>query len=84
MNGVQRKKCEGTTSPLVNGAEPDNLMSKTQIEQLLIAKEFTMMKESLGEILLILQCPLTPKEREELWQRFASLLERYVEEKRKQ
>jgi len=47
------------------------------------AKELARMKQSLGEILLALQCSLTTKERHDLWERFALLLERYVEEKRK-
>jgi hypothetical protein len=31
------------------------------------AKELAAMKESLGELLLALQCPLTTKERHDLW-----------------
>jgi len=37
------------------------------------------MKELLGEILLALQCPLTPEEQQELWQCFESLLNQYVD-----
>ena len=48
------------------------------------AKELAVMKESLGEILLALQCQLTPKERQELWQCFESLLAQYAERKREQ
>jgi len=48
------------------------------------AEELTAMKESLGEILLALQCLLTPKERQELWQCFESLLAQYAEKKREQ
>ena len=63
-------------------------MSKTQrtIEsrRLPSAKELADMKKSLGEILLALQCPLTPKERQELWQYLESLLEQYVDENRRQ
>lgn len=63
-------------------------MSNTQIEiqsaKLLSAKELADMKETLGQILLALQCPLTIEERQNLWQFFELLLERYVEEKRKE
>ena len=48
------------------------------------AKELAVMKESLGEILLVLQSRLTRKERQELWQCFESLLAQYAERKRKQ
>lgn len=37
------------------------------------------MKELLGEILLVLQCPLTQKERQELWQCFEFVLNQYVD-----
>ena len=47
-------------------------------------KELAVMKESLGETLLVLQSRLTPKERQELWQRFELLLAQYAERKRKQ
>jgi len=49
----------------------------------LSAKELAYMKETLGEILLDLQCPLTPEERQNLWQCFELLLERYVEAQKK-
>lgn len=48
------------------------------------AKELATMKESLGEILLALQCLLAPKERQELWQCFESLLAQYAEKKKEQ
>ena len=48
------------------------------------AKELPVMKESLGEVLLALQCLLTPKEQQELWQCFGSLLAQYAERKREQ
>jgi hypothetical protein len=47
------------------------------------AKELDAIKESLGEILLVLQCPLTAKEQQELWQCFESLLAQYAEQKNK-
>jgi len=46
-------------------------------------KELAEMRETLGEILLALQYPLTPKERQNLWQYFELLLERYVEAQKK-
>lgn len=52
--------------------------------KLLSAKELADMKETLGQMLLALQCPLTPEERENLWQCFELLLERYVEGKNKE
>jgi hypothetical protein len=56
---------------------------QTAIEnrKLLYTKDLAEKKESLGEILLALQCPLTAKERQELWQCFESLLAQYVEQK---
>lgn len=57
-------------------------MSDTQIEvrstKHLSAEELSEIGELLGEILLALQCPLTPKEQQDLWQCFELLLERYV------
>ena len=58
-------------------------MSDTQIaienRKLPSTKELDAMKESLGEILLALQCQLTAKEQQELWQCFESLLAQYAE-----
>jgi hypothetical protein len=63
-------------------------MSETQTEiqsaKCLSAKELAEIRESLGEILLALQCPLTPEEQQNLWQCFELLLERYIEEKKKE
>jgi hypothetical protein len=62
-------------------------MDETQTEiksaKCLSAKELSEMKESLGEILLALQCLLTAKEQQELWQCFESLLVQYAEQKNK-
>ncbi|MDD5326598.1 MAG: hypothetical protein PHY02_02145 [Phycisphaerae bacterium] len=44
-------------------------------------KELDSTKEALGEILLALQCQLTAKERQELWQCFESLLAQYAEQR---
>jgi hypothetical protein len=46
--------------------------------------DLAAMKESLGEILLALQCPLTAKEQQELWQCFESLIAQYAEQKIKE
>lgn len=58
-------------------------MSNTQTaienKKLPHTKELDAIKESLGEILLALQCPLTANERQELWKYFESLLAQYVE-----
>jgi hypothetical protein len=50
----------------------------------LSAKELSEIGESLGEILLDLQCPLTAKEQQEFWQCFESLLAQYAEQKIKE
>ncbi len=48
------------------------------------AEELAEMKELLGEILLALQCQLTAKEQQELWQCFESLLVQYAERKKEE
>ena len=63
-------------------------MDETQTEiknvKCLSAEELSEIGELLGEILLALQCPLTPTEQQDLWQYFELLLERYIEGKRKE
>jgi hypothetical protein len=61
-----------------------NTETKIQSAKCLSTKELTEMKESLGEILLALQCPLTAKEQQELWQCFELLLSQYSEQKIKE
>ncbi|MGA2070473.1 MAG: hypothetical protein ABSG97_03915 [Sedimentisphaerales bacterium] len=62
-------------------------MSETQTEiqgaKCLSDKELAEIGELIGEILLALQSPFTPEERQEFWQCFESLLGRYVEGKKK-
>ena len=55
------------------------MQTEIQSAKCLSAKELDAMKESLGEILLSLQCQLTAKEQQELWQCFESLLAQYAE-----
>jgi hypothetical protein len=63
-------------------------MSEKQTEiksvKYLSAEELSEMKEVLGQILIALQCPLTPKERQEFWQCFESLLAQYTERRIKE
>jgi len=61
-------------------------MSETRtdinIVNCLSTEELSEIRESLGEILLALQSPLTPEEQQDLWQYFELLLKRYVEGKK--
>jgi hypothetical protein len=63
-------------------------MSETQTEiksaKCLSAEELSEIGELLGEILLVLQSPLTPEEQQGLWQCLELLLGRYVDGKRKE
>ncbi|MGA2322477.1 MAG: hypothetical protein ABSG22_01355 [Sedimentisphaerales bacterium] len=58
-------------------------MDKTQTVKGNSIRQLAENRESLGEILLALQSPLTPEEQQYLWQCFELLLERSVEEKKK-
>jgi hypothetical protein len=56
----------------------DEMQTEIKSVKCFSAEELAKMRELLGEILLALQSPLTPKERQEFWQCFESLLAQYT------
>jgi hypothetical protein len=56
--------------------------TEIQSSKCLSTEELGVIRELLGEILLILQRPLSPEEQQDLWKCFELLLERYVEGKK--